>query len=164
VVVEGEWGWIETISSTYVVVRIWDLRRLGLPLTYFIESPFQNWTKQTADILGSVHLHVDYTVPIAELRAKLTDIVKCTPLWDGKVVVLHVVDALPTTIQLRALVSARNSGEAWDLRCYVREKMIEFLQKSHPLALPRQRVDLETQLNVADLTGLRQNTPDRRVL
>ena len=150
VVVEGEWGWIETIASTHVVVRIWDLRRLVLPLTYFIESPFQNWTKQTADLLGSVHLHVDYTVPIEELRAKLTEIVKCTPLWDGKVVVLHVVDALPTAIQLRALVSARNSGDAWDLRCYVREKMIEFLQQSHPHALPRQRVDLERPLKVAD--------------
>jgi len=165
VVVEGEWGWIETISSTYVVVRIWDLRRLVLPLTYFIERPFQNWTKQTADLLGSVHLHVDYTVPIEELRTKLTEIVKCTPLWDGKVVVLHVVDTLPTTIQLRALVSARNSGEAWDLRCYVREKMIEFLQQSHPHALPRQRVDLERQLNVTDRTGaLRQHTPDGQIL
>jgi len=111
-----------------------------------------------------VLLHVDYTVPIEELRAKLTEIVKCTPLWDGKVVVLHVVDALPTTIQLRALVSARNSGEAWDLRCYVREKMIEFLQQNHPHALPRQRVDLERQLNMADRTAaLEQQTRDQQI-
>jgi small-conductance mechanosensitive channel len=150
VVVEGEWGWIETIASTHVVVRIWDLRRLVLPLTYFIERPFQNWTKQNADLLGSVLLHVDYTVQIEELRRKLTEIVTSTPLWDGKVVVLQVVDALPTTIQLRALVSARNSGQAWDLRCYVREKMIEFLQRNHPHALPRQRVDLEGELKAAD--------------
>jgi small-conductance mechanosensitive channel len=158
VVVEGEWGWIETIASTHVVVRIWDLRRLVLPLTYFIERPFQNWTKQNADLLGSVLLHVDYTVQIEELRRKLTEIVTSTPLWDGKVVVLQVVDALPTTIQLRALVSARNSGQAWDLRCHVREKMIEFLQRNHPHALPRQRVDLEGELKAADRSQIARAT------
>lgn len=164
VVVEGEWGWIETIASTHVVVRIWDLRRLVLPLTYFIERPFQNWTKETADLLGSVLFHADYTVPIEELRRKLTETVKSTALWDGKVVVLQVVDALPTTIQLRALVSARSSGEAWDLRCYVREKMIEFLQQSYPHALPRQRVDLDRQLTEADQqAALQPHASDLRI-
>jgi hypothetical protein len=122
--------------------------------TYFIEKPFQNWTKETADLLGSVHLNVDYTAPIEELRQKLKEIVKSTPLWDGKVVVLQVVEAQPTTIQLRALVSARNSGQAWDLRCYVREKLIEFLQQKYPHALPRQRVDLEAQSNAADRNAI----------
>ena len=159
VVVEGEWGRIETIASTHVVIRIWDLRRLVVPLSYFIEQPFQNWTKQTADLLGSVLLHVDYTVPIEELRGKLTEIAESTPLWDGKVVVLQVVDALPTTIQLRVLVSARNSPEAWDLRCYVREKLIEFLQQRYPHALPRQRVDLGPLKPADREAALRQHTP-----
>ena len=141
VVVEGEWGWIETIASTYVVIRIWDLRRLVVPLTYFIEKPFQNWTKEKADLLGSILLYVDYSVPVESLRQKLKEIVKASPLWDGKVVVLQVVDATDKTLQLRALVSARNSGQAWDLRCEVREKLIGFLQQMYPGALPHQRLE-----------------------
>ena len=142
VVVEGEWGWIEEINSTYVVVRIWDLRRLILPLTYFIEKPFQNWTHKSADLLGSVHLNVDWSVPVDRLRAQLTEIVHASKLWDGKVVVLQVVESVENLVQLRALVSARNSGEAWDLRCEVREKLIAFLQREYPYALPRQRVEV----------------------
>jgi small-conductance mechanosensitive channel len=142
VVVEGEWGWIETIASTYVVVRIWDLRRLVVPLSYFMEKPFQNWTRETADLLGSVILEVDYSVPMQRLRTALQDIVKASPLWDGKVAVLQVVEALSTTLQLRALVSARNSGQAWDLRCEVREKLITFLQQEYPHTLPRRRLEL----------------------
>jgi small-conductance mechanosensitive channel len=154
VVVEGEWGWIETIGSTYVVIRIWDLRRLVVPLTYFIEKPFQNWTKEAADLLGSVHLEVDYTVPLQRLREKLQEIAQESRLWDGKVAVLQVEQALSTTLRLRALVSARNSGEAWDLRCDVREKLIAFLQEEYPHTLPRRRVDVEdgfeaTQFNPA---------------
>lgn len=151
VVVENEWGWIETITSTYVVVRIWDLRRLILPLTYFIEKPFQNWTHQTADLLGSVHLNVDYTVPMDRLREELVHIVHASKLWDGKVVVLQVVEALNYMVQLRALVSARNSSEAWDLRCEVREKLLAFLQREYPGALPRQRAEI-----VAEVPSLAQ--------
>jgi small-conductance mechanosensitive channel len=142
VVVEGEWGWIETINSTYVVVRIWDLRRLILPLTYFIEKPFQNWTHENADLLGSVMLNVDYTVPVDELRAELDRIVHASKRWDGKVSVLQVTDTPDTMVQLRALVSARDSGTAWDLRCEVREKLIAFLQQRYPGALPRQRTEI----------------------
>ena len=139
VVVEGEWGWIESITSTYVVVRIWDLRRLIVPLTYFIEKPFQNWTHESADLLGSVILHVDYTVPVDRLRERLNAITKASRLWDGKVSVLQVTDAPEQMVELRALVSARNSGDAWDLRCEVREKLIAFLQAEYPDALPRRR-------------------------
>lgn len=146
VVVEGEWGWIETIASTYVVIRIWDLRRLIVPLTYFIEKPFQNWTHQSADLLGSVHLHVDWTVPVDRLRDKLNEIVHASERWDGKVVVLQVVEATGPTVQLRALVSAKNSGIAWDLRCEVREKLVAFLQAEYPHALPRQRTEISGNL------------------
>jgi hypothetical protein len=141
VVVEGEWGWIEEIGTTYVVVRIWDLRRLVLPLSYFIEHPFQNWTRSSSELLGSVFLYVDYTVPVEEVRAELGRIVKSTKLWKGSVCVLQVSDAREGTLQLRAVVDARDSSEAWDLRCYVREKLVQFLQEKYPNALPRVRAE-----------------------
>lgn len=143
VVVEGEWGWIEEINLTYVVVRIWDQRRLVLPTTYFLENPFQNWTRTSADIIGSVFLYTDYTVPFDELRKELDRILKNTSLWDQKTKVLQVTDAKERTVEIRILVSARNSPTAWDLRVLVREKMIEFLQKNYPQALPRTRIVLE---------------------
>ena len=141
VVVEGEWGWIEEIGTTYVVVRIWDLRRLVLPLSYFIEHPFQNWTRSSADLLANVLLYVDYTVPVEEVRAELRRIVESTNLWKGEVCVLQVTDATDHAIQLRALVDARDSSSAWDLRCYMREKLIQFLQEKYPKALPRVRAE-----------------------
>ncbi|WP_297338247.1 mechanosensitive ion channel domain-containing protein [Algoriphagus sp.] len=143
VVVEGEWGWIEEINLTYVVVRIWDQRRLVLPTTYFLENPFQNWTRTSADIIGSVFLYTDYSVPFDALRQQLDQILANTTLWDKKTKVLQVTDAKERTVEIRILVSARNSPTAWDLRVHVREKMIEFLQKSYPEALPRTRIILE---------------------
>src|SRR5438477_4836135 len=142
VIVEGEFGAIETITSIYVVVRIWDLRRMIVPLTYFIEKPFQNWTYEGTEQLGSVLLHVDYTVPVDRVREKLDEIVRKTPLWDGKVAGLQVTDTPNNMVELRALVSARNPGHTWDLRCEVREKLIAFLQAEYPHALPRQRTEL----------------------
>ncbi len=142
VVVEGEWGRIEEITTTYVVVRIWDLRRLVLPLSYFIEKPFQNWTRRTADILGTVYIYADYTVPVEEVRKELKRIVKGSALWDGKVCGLQVTDASESTVSLRPLISAADSGKAWDLRCLVREKLIEFLQKRYPECLPKTRAEL----------------------
>jgi small-conductance mechanosensitive channel len=139
VIVENEWGRIEEITLTYVVVRIWDLRRLVVPITYFIEQPFQNWTRQSADILGTVYLHVDYTVPIAALRAELTRILEASPHWDRKVNVLQVTDAKERTIELRALASATDASTAWSLRCDVREKLVDFLQRHHPDCLPKLR-------------------------
>ncbi len=142
VIVEGEWGWIEEIGTTYVVVRIWDLRRLVVPLSYFIEHPFQNWTRKTADILGTVFVYTDYTVPVDEVRQELHRILKSAPLWDGKVWNVQVTNATERTMELRALMSAGDSGKAWDLRCYVREKLITFLQEKYPQSLPKMRAEL----------------------
>ena len=140
VVVEGEWGWIEEINLNYVVVRIWDQRRLVLPSTYFLEKPFQNWTRTSADIIGSVFIYTDYTVSFDAMRAELDRILQNTTLWDRKVKVLQVTDAKERTVESRILVSARNSPTAWDLRVHVREKMVEFLQKNYPDALPKTRI------------------------
>lgn len=148
VVVEGEWGWIEEINLTYVVVRIWDQRRLVLPTTYFLEKPFQNWTRTSADIIGSVFIYTDYSVPFDALREELDRILENTSLWDKKVKVLQVTDAKERTVESRILVSAKNSPTAWDLRVHVREKMIEFLQKNYPASLPRTRVVLEENKEV----------------
>lgn len=145
VVVEGEWGWIEEINLNYIVVRIWDLRRLVLPTTWFLENPFQNWTRTSGDLLGSVFLYTDYTIPFEELRKELDRILETTNLWDKKVKVLQVSDAKEFTVETRILVSARNSPIAWDLRVYVREKMIEFIQKNYPECLPKTRVLMEKQ-------------------
>jgi small-conductance mechanosensitive channel len=139
VVIEGEWGWIEEIGTMYVVVRLWDLRRLVLPLSYFLEHPFQNWTRSTANLLGSCFLYTDYTAPLDAIREELQQICRSTPLWSGTVCVLQVTDCKEHTIQLRALMDARNSSDAWDLRCLVREKLIDFLQKNYPQSLPRVR-------------------------
>lgn len=142
VIVEGEWGWIEEITTTYVVVKIWDLRRLVLPLTYFVEKPFQNWTRTTARLLGSVYLYVDFNVSVDDLRAELRRILESTDLWMGEVCVLQVSDTREHTVELRALADARDSGTAWDLRCLIREKLLVYLQRS-PGALPRARVVLD---------------------
>ncbi len=143
VLVENEWGNIEEITSTYVVVRLWDWRRLVLPLSYFIEQPFQNWTREGSALIGSVFLYLDHTAPVAEMRRKLDEIAKASPLWDGQVAVLQVTDFREQVMEVRMLVSARNSGRAFDLRCEVREKMIAWLQQEHPQALPRWRGELQ---------------------
>ena len=144
VVLEDEWGWIEEIGLFYVVVRIWDWRRMIVPLSYFIEQPFQNWTRKSASIIGSVFWSLDYRAPVSEMRDKLTEICRASPLWDGDVVNLQVTDTGMNTIRIRALASARNSPDAGDLRCFIREKMISWLQEEHPDALPRIRNELDT--------------------
>jgi small-conductance mechanosensitive channel len=153
VVVEGEWGWIEEIGTTHVVVRIWDLRRLVVPLSYFIEHPFQNWTRTSAELLATVMLWVDYTTPIEELRQELRRIVQSTENWKGHVCVLQVTDASDRAIQLRALMDAPNASKAWDLRCYVREKLIQFLQQRYPDSLPRFRNDVRNLSNDRNATN-----------
>jgi hypothetical protein len=145
VIVENEWGRIEDITLTYVVVRIWDLRRLVVPISYFIERPFQNWTRASAALLGTVFLHLDYTVPIDALRAELTRILEASPLWDGKVNVLQVTDAKEHTVEVRALASAADASIAWDLRCEIREKLIAFVQQRYPESLPRVRATLDSR-------------------
>ena len=143
VIVEGEWGWIEEITTTYVVVRIWDLRRLVVPISYFIEHPFQNWTRVTANLLGTVFLYTDYTVPVEEIRQELHSILKTTDLWDGIAWGVQVTDATAQAMEIRALMSAPDSSKAWDLRCLVREKLITYLQQKYPQSLPRTRMELE---------------------
>lgn len=138
-IVEGEWGWVEEITTTYVVIRIWDQRRLIVPLSHFIEKPFENWTRESAAILGVVLWHLDYRAPIAEMRKKLEELLYANKLWDGKVANLQVVDSGVATITVRALMSARNSPTAWDLRCEIREQMLEWLRAEYPEALPRVR-------------------------
>ncbi len=140
-VVEGEWGRVEEINLTYVVVNIWDKRRLVLPITYFIEKPFQNWTRTTAEILGTVFIYTDFTIPVQQLREKLTALLTGHPLWDGQVNVLQVTDFKEQTMEIRCLMSCRNSGQAFDLRCYIREKMIEYIRTNFPDALSRTRIE-----------------------
>jgi small-conductance mechanosensitive channel len=139
VIVEGEYGHIEQIASTFVVVRIWDQRRMVLPLTYFIEKPFQNWTRTGSALLGTVFLYVDYSVPVDTIREQLPKILETEPKWDGAVAGVQVTDAKESTVELRLLVSARNSSDLFDLRCNVRERMVEFLHHKHPDALPTTR-------------------------
>lgn len=149
VVVENEWGWIEEITSTYVVIRLWDWRRLIVPLTYFIEKPFQNWTRENSALIGSAFLYVDYRAPVDVIRQKLDEIVKQSKNWDGKLVNLQVTDAKENTIELRCLMSAYSAPQAFDLRCEVREKLVDFLQREHPQALPRQRAEVALESDAA---------------
>jgi hypothetical protein len=142
VVIEGEYGWIEEIGTMYVVVRIWDLRRLVLPLSYFLDHPFQNWTRTSAQLLGNTTIFADYSVPVDELRVELRRICESTKLWKGQICGLQVTDATEHTVQLRALMDARNSSDAWDLRCLVREGLIAYLRKNRPESLPRYRGEL----------------------
>ncbi|MEA3133328.1 MAG: hypothetical protein QOG17_1174, partial [Gammaproteobacteria bacterium] len=142
VVVEGEWGRIEEITLTYVVVHIWDDRRLVLPLSYFIEKPFQNWTRASADLLGSVFVWVDYAFPVEEGRAALKAIIEASHLWDKRFWNLQVTDATEKTMQLRVLATAADSSKSFDLRCEIREKFIAYIQRNHPHGLPRFRAEL----------------------
>ncbi len=136
VVVQGEWGRVEEITSAYVVVKIWDLRRLIVPLSYFIENSFQNWSRQDTNIMGTAFLYVDYTIPVAELRAQLDTIVHASPLWDGKVCGLQVTNLSERTMELRCLMSSHNSSMNFDLRCLVREEMIAWTREHYPEAFP----------------------------
>lgn len=144
VVVEGEFGRIEEINRSYVVVAIWDQRRLVVPLQQFIEKPFQNWTRVTSEILGEVFLWVDYGTPLEPLRAELKRVCESAPGWDRRVAVLEVTDANEHAMRLRALVSSADAARSWDLRCLVRERLIEFVRREYPASLPRLRAALET--------------------
>ncbi len=143
VIVENEWGRIEEITGTYVIVRIWDDRRLVVPLQYFIEKPFQNWTRRNSSIIGSVFLWVDYSLPLEPVREELRRLCGEVPeLWDGRVIVLQVTDTSEKSIQLRVLVSSPDSSRNWDLRCHLRESLICFIQRRYPDSLPQLRADL----------------------
>lgn len=145
VIVEGEWGRVEEITLTYVIIHIWDDRRLVVPLGYFIEKPFQNWTRVSAHLLGSVFLSVDYTLPLEELRQALKQIIESNPLWDKRFWNLQVTDATEKTMQVRVLATSADSSKGWDLRCDIREKIIAYIQKHHPQSLPRVRAELASK-------------------
>ncbi|KMQ51221.1 mechanosensitive ion channel MscS [Chitinispirillum alkaliphilum] len=140
VIVENEWGWIEEITLTYVVVKIWDWRRLVLPISYFIERPFQNWTRTSASIMGRILMYADYRIDVPDLRIAMEKEVKDHPLWDGRVYCLQVTECRERTVELRILVSAVDSPKAWDLRCDIREAMLSYVQKNHPESLPQIRI------------------------
>jgi small-conductance mechanosensitive channel len=139
VIVEGEWGRVEEITLTYVVVHLWDDRRLVLPLSYFIEKPFQNWTRASARLLGSVFVWVDYSFPVEQARMALKAIIEASPLWDKRFWNLQVTDASDRSMQLRILATAADSSAAFDLRCEIREKFIAYIQHHHPQTLPQLR-------------------------
>lgn len=144
VIIEGEWGRIEEITFTYVVVKIWDQRRLIVPVTYFLEKPFQNWTKTSSEIIGTIFLYVDYATPLAPIRDELKRLCESSgSLWNGKTCVLQVTDAGTESMTLRALVSSPNASSAWDLRCLVREGLIDFIRLNYPECLPKQRLLLQ---------------------
>jgi small-conductance mechanosensitive channel len=141
VIVEGEWGRIEEITLTYIVMRIWDERRLIVPLSHFIEKPFQNWTRVSGEILGSVFVFADYTMPLEEIRKEAKRLVEEHPDWDKRFWNVQVTDVTDRSMQIRVLATAANSGKAWNLRCHVREKLIEFMQKYHQSNLPKVRAE-----------------------
>jgi small-conductance mechanosensitive channel len=144
-IVAGEWGRVEEITSAFVVMALWDQRRLIVPLQYLIEQPFQNWTRRSAEILGTAFLWVDPTLPVAPLRAEAERICKSAPEWDGRVCVVQVTDMSEAAMQLRFLVSSADSGRNFDLRCKMREGVIAFIQQRHPDGLPRRRIDVERE-------------------
>jgi small-conductance mechanosensitive channel len=145
VIVEGEFGFVEEIGTTYVVVRTWDQRRLIVPLSYFIERPFQNWTRTPTNLLGTVFLYTDYSLPVEELRRELQRVLAGTDLWDGKTSVVHVTNLTERAMELRVLVGAADPSHLFDLRCHVREKLTEFLQARYPHCLPRMRAEVESR-------------------
>ncbi|OON67110.1 mechanosensitive ion channel family protein [Hymenobacter sp. CRA2] len=152
-VVEGEWGRVEEITFTYVVLRLWDERRLVLPLNYFIEKPFQNWTRTTSQLLGTALIYTDYTIPVDAVRQELQRIAEASKYWDKRVCVLHVTDSKERTLELRALVSAANSGNLWELRCEVREKLVAFVQQHYPECLPKTRTESAPEAATSSLAG-----------
>lgn len=143
VVANGEWGRIEEITLTSIVLKVWDERRVVLPSTYFTTTPFENWTRDSTEILGTVRFDVDWRVSPAAMRAKLDEILRASPLWDGRASGIVVEDATGGTVRMRALISARNSSDQWDLRCLVRERIVEWLASDAPAALPASRVVVE---------------------
>lgn len=157
-IVEGEWGRVEEITGSYVVLRIWDDRRLIIPLSYFIEKPFQNWTRSSAQLLGSVFFYVDFGMPIAPLRAEVERIVRAAPQWDQRFFNLQVTDTTERTMQVRVLCTAASSGQAFDLRCLVREELLAFMQREYPQYLPLHRLHTEERAGRVDGNNLNAAT------
>lgn len=159
VVIDGEWGWVEEITLTYIVVRIWDRRRLIVPIGHLLQKPFQNWTRTSSSVIGTVIIHADYTVDLPELRTEQTRILAGSPLWDGEVDVVQITDTTESTVVIRSLVSAANSPSAWDLRCLLREGLIQWLQQNQPGALPRSRMRIQGTVTQRDTDGKQGSEP-----
>ncbi|TWF54979.1 mechanosensitive ion channel family protein [Neorhizobium alkalisoli] len=155
-IVEGEWGNVEEITSTYVVVKLWDWRRMILPLSYFIENPFQNWTRESSALIGTVMIYLDYSVPVTVIRKKVEEIAAASKLWDKRVVAVQVTDFKENVMEIRILVSANNAPKTFDLRCEVREKIIDFIQREYPNSLPRVRAEGAANLNGSAADAVRQ--------
>ena len=153
VIVENEYGRIEEITLTYVVVKIWDERRMILPINYFIEKPFQNWTRTTTELMGTVFIYADYTLPVTPLRDELNRLLKETPLWNGKANALALTDVKERTVEIRAVVSANNSSALFDLRCYIREGLVKFINEHYPDSLPKTRTEVEEANDAAAATA-----------
>jgi hypothetical protein len=151
-VVEGEFGKVEEITLTYVVLRLWDQRRLILPINYFLEKPFQNWTRSSSEIMGTVFLHLDYSAPFDKIRQEFMRLLDASDLWDKRVGGMQVTDTTESAVEVRLLVSAVNSGNAFDLRCYIRENIIGFIQQNYPDCLPKARTVFSTE-NPASTSG-----------
>ncbi|WP_406068182.1 mechanosensitive ion channel family protein [Micromonospora sp. NBC_01638] len=162
VVVEGEWGRIEELTLSYVVVQIWDDRRLILPTSYFTSKPFQNWTRTEAAVLGTAEFDVDWAVPVQTMREELRRLVEGTELWDGRVCVLQVTDATGGTVRMRALVSAADAGSLWDLRCLVREHLVAWIRDNRPTAMPRMRTELGDASSNLPWQWVQPRRPTRR--
>jgi hypothetical protein len=152
VVVQGDWGRVEDITLSYVVVHLWDDRRLVLPTSYFTSNAFENWTRHEAALLGTVELDVDWSVPVEAMREELHRILQSTELWDGRVSVLQVTDAVGGFVQVRALVSTADAPTGWDLCCLVRERLVAWLQQNEPRALPRSRTDVSIERDAGQRT------------
>jgi len=158
-IVEGEWGRVEEITATNVVLKIWDERRLVVPLQWFIEHPFQNWTRRGASLLGTVFLWVDYSLPMQPIRTEARRLCEASTNWDGRVCNVQVTDSSERAMQLRILVSSADSGRAFDLRCEVREGLVDFIQRQFPQALPRMRADVAARPDNDD-SSLRERAPE----
>ncbi|MGA4731433.1 mechanosensitive ion channel family protein [Micromonospora taraxaci] len=163
VVVEGEWGRIEELTLSYVVVQIWDDRRLILPTSYFTSKPFQNWTRTEAAVLGTAEFDVDWAVPVQTMREELRRLVEGTELWDGRVCVLQVTDATGGMVRIRALVSAADAGSLWDLRCLVREHLVTWIRDNRPTAMPRVRTELGDSTSNLPWQWVQPRRPVRRL-
>ncbi|KIE58796.1 mechanosensitive ion channel protein MscS [Methylacidiphilum kamchatkense Kam1] len=162
VVVQGYWGTIEEITLTYVVVHVWDHRRLVLPISYFTSNFFENWTRHSSEIMGTVYIYVDYSIPVDSLRKQLQEILSSCPLWDQKVATIQVTQATDKAMEVRILLSAENSSKLWDLRCLVREKMIAYLQQTFPQSLPKYRLDYVNHWNPQESMGSCETTEKKK--
>ena len=163
VVVEGEWGRVEELTLSYVVVQIWDDRRLILPTSYFTSTPFENWTRTEAAVLGTAEFDVDWAIPVQAMREELRRLVEASDLWDGRVCVLQVTDATGGMIRVRALVSAADAGSLWDLRCLVREQLVAWVRDQRPTALPRMRAEVGDGAGTLPWQAVQPRRPVRRL-